>query len=273
MKNVTIKLIFAALFSLFSFLFVTGTQAQAPTPRLWVSSDVQQVSAGQQFTVTINVGDAVGVYGGSFKLNYDAQALQLVLTTDSKAVTPGAFFGNQASFTLSNKDNAGVIDYALTLTQPSVPVDGGGVLGTITFLALQDTTVDLTPSEARLLSPEFTEVDGRMVARKINEVATQIEGLTVTVGAGSTIAEPAVVATVAVPTTAPIVATQVVPQPSVTVPASQPSALPVNPILLIGALLFLLGLGLFTASVGFYVKMRRQYTHVEQESVLEAILW
>lgn len=268
MKKITAR--FVTLFSFLS-LFVSVAHAQA-APRLWVSSDVQQVAAGQQFTVTINVGDTVGVYGGSFKLNYDAQALQLVLTDDSKAVTPGAFFGEQASFTLSNRDNAGVIDYALTLTQPAQPVSGGGVLGTITFVALQDTTVNLTPSEARLLSPEFTEVDGRMVARKINEVATQIEGLTVTVGAG---VAPAVVATVAVPTTAPVMPTQVVVQPQtiITQPISQPSRVAFNPILMIGALLFLLGLGLFTASVGFYVKMRRQYTHIENESVLESILW
>lgn len=263
-KRLSSVLIVAVFVQLFMFTSMSLAQA---APKLWLSSDVQQVSAGQEFTVNVNVSDAVGVYGGSFKLNYDSVVLEALLTPESKAVTPGAFFDTQSSFTLTNRADAGVIEYALTLTQPAQPVDGSGVLGTVTFRALTDAAVNLELVDTRLLAPEFSEVDGRLIARKINEVETQVENLAITVGNGSLVAvvptQPVIMPTVSVQQLMPETAQSA----PVTLPASTPQPRTFSPILIVGGLLFIVGLGLFAASLGAYIRLRREYALVEQEPI------
>jgi Cohesin domain len=239
--------------------------AQETSPRVWLSSDMQQVTTGQAFTVTINVADAVGVYGGSFKLAYDPQALEVVLA-DNKAVVPGAFFNASSNFTLANTANGGIVEYAMTLTQPAEPVSGGGVLGTVTFRALSNAPVDITPIEARLLSPEFSEVDGRKVAQKINEVTTLVEGMTINAGTTQIIVEEPK------PELRPLTVEEMTPS---TLPITTPPSIPAprlvdRRVLVIGSALFILGLLLFATSIGVYVNLRRQFLLQEQS---EQLIW
>lgn len=183
MKIKTLLSILIMMASLFMMNAVI-TGAQEDVPRLWISPETMQVQTGQEFTVTVNVADAIGVYGGSFKLVYDPQALELVFL-DDRAVTAGEFFDGQPSFTLKNSANVqeGMIEYALTLTQPAQPITGGGTLGTIAFRALSEAAVNIMPLEARLIVPEFTQVDNRLIAQSINEVDARLQGASVTVGA------------------------------------------------------------------------------------------
>ncbi len=260
--------------------------AQEMSPRVWLSSDNQQVTTGQEFSVTINIADAVGVYGGSFKLTYDSQSLEVVLA-ENKAIVPGPFFGTESSFTLANTANEGTVEYAMTLTQPAEPVSGSGVLGTLTFRALTDTAVEIMPIEARLLSPEFSEVDGRKIAQNINEVTPQIEGITINAGnagntsdAGNTgdieteVIQPQEPAPEMRPLTVaePSVSDPINSEPPVSAPASMPVSPRImgRPVLLIGSLLFLLGLLLFASSIGVYVNLRRQFLLQEQS---EQLIW
>src|SRR5690349_15548565 len=89
-KQFSIVIIMMSLF-LIAQVWITGAQDAAP--RIWLTSSVEQATAGQEFTVTVNVGGATQVYGGSFQLVYDTQAFEVVVT-DSKAVMPGPFFGD-----------------------------------------------------------------------------------------------------------------------------------------------------------------------------------
>lgn len=245
-----------------TLILVGLISAQETSPRVWLSSDVQEVATGQTFTVTINVADAIGVYGGSFKLAYDPQALEVILA-ENKAVAPGTFFNNTSSFTLANTANDGTVEYAMTLTQPAEPVNGGGALGTVTFRALTDAAVDITPIEARLLSPEFTEVDGRKIAQKIDEVPTQIEGMTINAGNIQTFTnEPRPELR---PLTVPESSASTVTETSVPVSRTMD-----RPVLVIGSILFVIGLLLFAASIGVYVNLRRQFLVQEQ---LEQLIW
>lgn len=232
--------------------------AQELSPRVWLSSDTEQTTAGQEFTVTINVADAVGVYGGSFKLAYDPQALEVVLA-ENKAVVPGTFFNTGSIFTLVNTADAGTVEYATTLTQPAEPVSGAGVLGIITFRALSDTAVSITPTEVRLLSPEFTEINGRKIAQRIDEVTTQIEGMTINAGSAETAAVQPLDPT---PEMRPLTALE-------TAPTAIPIPMP-RSVLVIGAALFVVGLLLFAASIGIYVNLRRQFLMQEQS---EQLIW
>src|SRR5690349_13303838 len=107
-------LIFLLLGSAFGVMTVG---AQDAAPQVWLSSEIAEASEGQEFTVTVNIAGASAVYGGSFQLLYDPLVFEVVLV-EEKAVTPGAFFGEEPSFALKNTVDAanGVVDYALTLT-------------------------------------------------------------------------------------------------------------------------------------------------------------
>jgi len=98
-------------------------------------------------------------------------------------VTPGAFFANEPGFALRNAvdTTAGTIEYAITLMQPAKPVDGDGVLGTFTLHALKDSPVAITAISASFVAPEFKEVDGHLVAQKVNQVTAQVQGATTAV--------------------------------------------------------------------------------------------
>src|SRR6185369_13950187 len=164
-------IVFVLLFAV--GLYMVGAQDNAPQVQL--SPDKTQAAVGDTITVTVNVAGAVAVYGSSFKLSYDPQAFEVV-QTDGKPVTPGAFFANEPGFALRNAvdTTTGTIEYAMTLMQPAKPVDGDGVVGTFTLHALKAAPVTLTDVNASFVAPEFQEVDGHLVAQKVNQVAAQV---------------------------------------------------------------------------------------------------
>lgn len=234
--------------------------AQGESALVTLSAPANPVNAGDTFTVTIQVGNAAGVYGGSLKLTYDPLALEAIVT-DAGVVAPGDFFGGQPGFTLKNTAEAGTVDYATTLRQPAEPVTGSGILGTIQFRALQAGTVDIAISEASLLAPRFEEVNGRKIARSVDEVPVQTQGTTI-----STTGEGVVV-------NATLDEAQLVDQPVGDGEVFQPWAIEnPQPVLLIepmgtrgpspavvaGIAFFLAGLLLFTMGVGSYVRLHRQ---------------
>lgn len=243
---------------------ITAALAQDSAPLIWLSASQTQLASGETAVVTIYVDQAVEIYGGSFKLAYDPQALEVVFD-ENLAVTPGTFFEEQPGFTLKNSADAqtGVIEYALTLTQPAEPVSGSGVIGSVTFRALSDAVVEVSPTETRLLSPEFSEVNGRKVARTINEIETRVQG--VHIETAPQVVEDA----------APVAdeAPEWVENPAVVQPSQNESASPVQPqspvlsqrghsqvVLFFGGGLFLFGLMLFALSLGAYSNLRRQYS-------------
>ncbi len=264
------------LISAVSFLTV-GAQPNAPQVQL--DPDIVNADAGDTITVTVNVSGAVGVYGGSFKLNYDPQAFE-VIQTDNKAVTPGEFFANEPGFALRNAvdTTAGTIEYAMTLMQPAKPVDGDGVLATFTLHALKDAPVSLTNVTASFVAPEFKEVDGHLVAQKVNQVVADVQG---------SVVSPVVVENTA-PEVAPAVEVANAAAPIQQVGLSDPansifnnpqlnavtSKVAVNSgiiqttptnrtdsVVSIAAVAFLIvGVVLLTLSVGMYSRMRVQYT-------------
>ena len=229
-----------------ALIVAAAAGAQQATPYVWLAPPSGPVAAGQEFTVTAQVSGADGVYGISLIVTYDPQMVELVLA-DGAAVEAGSFFGGQPAFTLKNSASNGRIEYALTLTQPAQPVSGEGSLGTITFRALAAGAAVITPQEARLLVPVFAEVDGRKIAREINEVAAQAQGMALTVAEAGALAQQA--------------PPEAQPERTLTAVPTRATALPV---LLAGGLLFLTGLGLFAMSIGGYVSLRRTFDTGEQ---------
>ncbi len=277
----TQKLSYAIVFVLLFAVGLFTVGAQDNPPQVQLSPDKAQAAAGDTVTITVNVAGAVGVYGGSFKLSYDPQAFEIV-QTDDKPVTPGAFFANEPGFALRNAvDTAtGTIEYAITLMQPAKPVDGDGVLGTFTLHALKDSPVAITDVNASFVAPEFKEVDGHLVAQKVNQVIAQVQD-------EMNVSAPAAVVENTVPEVAPTVevANAASIQPAVSddtainmfnnpqlnaVAANEavnPGVIPVdtvnrtdNAVSIAAAAFLIIGVVLLTLSVGMYSHMRVQYT-------------
>lgn len=267
---------------IFSFGLV-AVQAQDNAPQLQFVPDKTQAVTGDTITVTANVVGAVGVYGGSFKLGYDAQAFEVV-QTDNKAVTPGAFFANEPGFALRNVVDtaAGTIEYAITLMQPAKPVDGDGVLGTFVLRALKDAPVELTSLNASFVAPEFKEVDGHLVAQKVNQVTAQVAGVVGSAPVSAPVVSDSSVAAVdpasveVVPVESALSNEAVVEMfnnPELNAAAQQaavnPGVIPQETVsrtdnaVSTAAIIFLaFGIVLLTLSVGMYSRMRVHYTLV-----------
>jgi hypothetical protein len=235
-------------------------------------SEAEQITSGQEFAVAINIQGGSQLYGGSFEITYDPALMEVIPGENNVAITPGTFFGAGPSFTLTNAADAslGSITYALTLTQPAEPVSGDGQIGTLRFRALGDGAIKLELVESSLVSPEFTQVDGRLVAQKINSIEAQpapmvigaISGTDTTVAAAPPVdlAEQALAAP-------PIVAEAPVTNGSTASVAAALSGTPVveapqngSRILIFAGLLFAFGMALLTISVGMYTRMRAQFS-------------
>ncbi len=241
--------------------------AQEASTRFWLSPDVEEVLAGETVTLGINVSQAEGVYGTSFKLAYDPTAFEVV-PTENKPVVPGEFFADEPGFALRNVNDpqAGVIEYALTLMQPAQPVTGDGILGTVTLKALKDTPVNITVQEASFVAPEFKEVDGRMVAERVNQVPVQIENAGDNATVSSVAVQPASASvSVTQPEVDPAVAAMfnnaALDNTAIAQQHEHEAALAAarqsdDVVLIFAGFFFIFGLVMLTLSVGMYSRMR-----------------
>ena len=151
-----------------------------------VSSASQTVSAGQSFTVDINIDQIPDLYDYQFSLTFDPN----VLTAQS--VTEGALFANtgHTSFSPGTIDNtAGTITSPLDTLIGSVPgVAGPGTLAAVQFKAIHPgiSSIDFSPLDDLILE----DSNSNMLT-----VTTQSGQVTV---AATSVPEPATVSSLAV---------------------------------------------------------------------------
>jgi Cohesin domain. len=224
-----------------ALLLAFATVGAQDTPRIWAQADAERVTAGQTVTITVRLDGVRDIYGSSFKMLYDT-ALFEVVSQNGQAVLPGAFFGTANTFALKNSAGEGVVEYALTLTQPAQPVSGAGIVGTVMLRALAEAPVLVTLYETTLVSPLFIEVDGRRVAQSMNTIVPQVAAMTFNDVAPAAVASVRASAEQAAPRT-------ISAPPAVSMPADQT-------MMLIAALFLIGGVALLIISVGMYTRMR-----------------
>ena len=139
----------------------TATTLPPPSPAatspggtvVWIVPAPQQIEGGQPTAVDIVIDNVAGLWGAEIELRFNPALLQ-VQDADPGAegvqVQPGFF--PSPDFVAENKvDNAaGIINYALTQLAPKEPVNGSGVLASITFQGVNQGNSDLTLSVAKL---------------------------------------------------------------------------------------------------------------------------
>lgn len=135
---------------LLSCLLLAGTGA-AFSDSIFVSPTSQSVSAGQSFTVGIDIDNIPDVFDYQFSLAFNPHVLA------AQSVTEGALFANtnDSFFSPGTIDNsAGTIRLVLdTLLGSTVGVAGPGTLATVQFTALTvgTSSIDFSPLDDLIL--------------------------------------------------------------------------------------------------------------------------
>lgn len=115
----------------------------ASEPRLQLSANKLQVKVDKKVTVKVLIKNVPAIYGADVHLAFDPRLLEVVdadKNADGVQVKPGRFLDPDKGFFLQHTvDNeAGTIDYALTLLNPAPPAEGDGVLVRIAFRGKAD---------------------------------------------------------------------------------------------------------------------------------------
>lgn len=117
---------------------------------------------GDEGSMVIRVDAVQNLYGLEFHLSFDPAVAEVV---DADASKPGIQIKEQSDLlknsfvAVNNVDNeAGKIDYAVTLLNPAPPVSGGGPIATITFKAKGAGTSPLKVDKAIFATRKAEEI-------------------------------------------------------------------------------------------------------------------
>ena len=164
------------------FLLITLILLALPTltwgaseTRLKLSISEKTLEIGQEVTVEVWIEDTPAMYGAENHLSFDPEILAVVDADTIKSginVHSGSFLDPKQAFELQNQaDNeAGTIDYAVTLLNPAPPVEGSGLFFNVTFRvkAAGSTTIQVNKSL-------FGTRDATPIDHDIENVTLQIE--------------------------------------------------------------------------------------------------
>ncbi len=167
----TIILILLALLALPGAVLANGES------RLWLSVEDLSLTSGREVTVGVFIENAPLIYGVESHLSFDPAVLEVVDADEKQAgvqLIPGDFLDPKQAVILQNQaDNqAGTVDYALTLVNPAPAVQGDGLLARITFRAKTD-------------GPSTIQVKNGLFGTQTGEtIAPIVEGTEVNINAG-----------------------------------------------------------------------------------------
>lgn len=192
------------IFILAGVLAIPLLQAQGEGAAPLATTATQISPAGQTVplsgttSVDILISDVADLYGADVRLTFDVTILRVLdadLSRPGTQVTLGPLLtsGEGGYFTVVNSANnsSGVISLALTQLNPSEPVTGSGVLGTINLLAVGPGTSAMHFTGATLSS------------RNGMVITTTLRDGSVTVGGGATATPTATGAATATPSATP----------------------------------------------------------------------
>jgi hypothetical protein len=117
-----------------------------------LSFDPKKLAVGETVMVNVQIKNAPVIYGSDVRLTFDPKVLEVVDADASQAgiqFAPGNFLDPKKSFIVQNNVNneAGTIDYALSLLNPAPPVSGKGDLFQVTFRAKTQGKTTISISE------------------------------------------------------------------------------------------------------------------------------
>jgi hypothetical protein len=152
MKRLSKRMTFLLIMSLILLAWPRLSSAADET-RLKLLAPERSLEIGDEFTVEVWIEETPAMYGAESHLSYDPETVAVVDADTTKSgvnVHPGTFLDLEQGFELQNQaDNErGTIDYAVTLLNPALPVEGSGLFFNITFRvkAARPTTIEVNKS-------------------------------------------------------------------------------------------------------------------------------
>jgi len=164
----------ASLIVLLLFGLAVPALAQERT-QVYILAPSEAPVTGQAVTVDVIAEGVSNLYGAEIHLRFDPTVVRLEDADpqqDGVQLTPGSLLAPNQGFVVANtSDNAaGTAVFAITLVNPAPPVEGGGVVARLTFVALQ-------PGMLRI---ELENV--KLVTRDLQTLDVSLSGLEVQVG-------------------------------------------------------------------------------------------
>jgi len=164
----------ASLLVLLLFGLAVPALAQERT-QVYILPPSEAPATGQPVTVDVIAEGVSNLYGAEIHLRFDPTVVRLEDADpqlDGVQLTPGSLLAPNQGFVVANaSDNtAGTAVFAITLVNPAPPVEGGGVVARLTFVALQ-------PGMLRI---ELENV--KLVTRDLQTLDVSLSGLEVQVG-------------------------------------------------------------------------------------------
>ena len=139
----------------------TATPLPPPPPAATTmgGTDVRVVPASQEIeeggttTADIFIDNVAGLWGAEIQLQFDPTLVQVQDAdpdADGVQIEAGSFLSSDAVAENKVDNGAGIVNYAVTQMAPREPVNGSGLLATITFQGVSQGNSDLTLSVVKL---------------------------------------------------------------------------------------------------------------------------
>lgn len=155
-----------------------GGPAVAQGASVVLSPQEPSVGVGDVVHVDVLINDATDLYAASVHVTFDPQFVEVVDVDPSRAgvqILPGTFPGpsqGPGDIVTNAADNlAGTIDYTFTLSEPSAPVSGSGVLAVIRLRGVAPGTALLELGGAFLW-----DIDGEPIAATTEGASLEVLG-------------------------------------------------------------------------------------------------
>jgi hypothetical protein len=150
------------LFLLMVAMPATASQpAGVPNAVVFMKASSEEITVGDEITVTVRISDVVGLFGIQFTLNFSPSNLQVI---DADPIKAGVQIATadcpEAQVKVSNivSNTAGTIEYAVSQLGGTPPVDGNCAVAHIQFKTVEAASVPVRFAEWLLSDDDFTEI-------------------------------------------------------------------------------------------------------------------
>jgi len=140
-----------------SFLLTDSLQADGPTQVILQVASLQDQRFENTLVVEVHLANVSDLTGADIQIQYDPAQLRAQDANprlEGEQISPGPFLAGAEQFIVANNINAqsGLIEFAMILLPPSSPLEGQGVLATITFDVLTPGPISMKITNAELVS-------------------------------------------------------------------------------------------------------------------------
>lgn len=165
LKRVLVTSVLVVFLAAGSLVLGSGQPVAAAGATIFLNPPTVTILPGHTGVQTVQIADALGVYGVQFTISFDPTLLQVV---DANSTAVGVQIGFPEDTYFEGKDyfvgrnwvnnTTGLIEFAATLYQPAAPIDGCAVIAKITWQAIAAGWSPIEFEDAKLVDMDGIEL-------------------------------------------------------------------------------------------------------------------